>query len=215
MKISSLFLTWVCLLLLTSSVSAASLCFIPRDSSDGSPAWKFEFGVGFITTNNIDDFPTGGLDIASGSAGGEIYAFTAARQLGEFEFKVGGCTFHPQLELPLTLEVVDENGRDPFLDYNASLMLRWVDFPWNKYVKTSFSMGLGLSYSSKIYLIDKERHPGDDRSHLKFNWPIQMSLAHPDHPDHELLLFILHQSGGHVFDEGGVNSIGFGYRTSF
>jgi hypothetical protein len=113
------------------------------------------------------------------------------------------------------LEIVNENGRDPFLDYNASIMVRWVDFPWNKYVKTSFAMGVGLSYSSKVYLMDRQLHPNSDRSHLKINWPIQLSLAHPDHPDHELLLFILHQSGGHVFDSGGVNSIGFGYRGSF
>jgi hypothetical protein len=215
MKTFSLFLTWSCLLLLTASLPAASLCFIPRDPSGDSPAWKFEFGVAFITTNNIEDIPSGNIDIADGSAGGEIYVLTASKQLGEFEFNVGGCSFHPQLELPLTLEIVNESGRDPFLDYNAALMLRWVDFPWNKYVKTSFSMGLGLSYSSKIYQVDKDRHPDDDRSHLKFNWPIQMSLALPNHPDHELLLFILHQSGGHVFDDGGVNSVGFGYRTSF
>lgn len=201
--------------LLSSQAGAATLCFIPHEPSEEGPNWDFELGIAFITTNSIDDFPTGSYNIADGSSSGQIYVLTASRRLGEFELVLGGCTFRPQLELPLTLEIVDENGRNPFLDYNASLMLRWVDFPWNASVKTTFAMGLGLSYSSKVYLMDVKRHPDEDRSHLKFNWPIQLSFSHPSYPDQALILFILHQSGGHVFDDGGVNSIGIGFRGSF
>ena len=214
MKIISITLVSTCLLL-SSALSSASICFIPRDASSTEPEWKFEFGVAFISHNSIEDFLTGDLNIESGAAGGEIYTLTASKQLGELKIDIGDCTLRPQLELPLTLEIVDENTGDTFLDYNASLMLRWVDFPWNHHVKTSFAIGLGLSYSSQVYLMDRKRHPGDDRSHLKFNLPIQLTLAHPNYEDHELLLFILHQSGGHIFDEGGVNSVGLGYRFSF
>lgn len=76
-------------------------------------------------------------------------------------------------------------------------------------------MGVGLSYSEKIYLMDRQRHPGENRSKLKFNWPIAITFASPQFPDHQAMLFILHQSGGHVFDKGGVNSVGFGYRRGF
>jgi hypothetical protein len=50
---------------------------------------------------------------------------------------------------------------------------------------------------------------------LKFNWPIQMTFALPEFPEHQLMIFIAHQSGGHIFDEGGVNSLGVGYRRDF
>jgi hypothetical protein len=64
-------------------------------------------------------------------------------------------------------------------------------------------------------VVDRERHPGQDRSHLKFDWPIQVTFALPRWPQHQLVLFVDHQSGGHIFDEGGVNSYGIGYRFEF
>jgi hypothetical protein len=76
-------------------------------------------------------------------------------------------------------------------------------------------MGIGLSYSSRVYAMDRERHPGEDRSHLKFDWPIQFTFALPKWPQHQLVIFNDHKSGGHIFDEGGVNSVGIGYRFAF
>jgi len=193
----------------------ASITFIPHQSGGEKRDWAFEFGVAFITSNGIDEYLEGEFNIGDGAAGGEIYVLTASRRLGELEWNIGNCTFRPQLELPLTLEIVDENSRSPFLDYNISFNVRWVDFPWNDYVRTTFSMGVGLSYSSKVYLMDKQLHPGRNRSNLKFNWPIALTLASPSHPDHQAMIFILHQSGGKTFDKGGVNSVGFGFRRGF
>lgn len=193
----------------------ASITFIPHESGGDKRDWAFEIGVAYITENNIEEIKEGHHSRARGPAGGQIYALTAARRLGELEWNIGNCTFRPQLELPLTLEIVDENSRSPFLDYNISFNVRWIDFPWNEYVSTTFSMGVGLSYSEKIYLMDRQRHPGENRSKLKFNWPIAITFASPQFPDHQAMLFILHQSGGHVFDKGGVNSVGFGYRRGF
>lgn len=168
-----------------------------------------------MTSNSITDLIAGEVNIADGPAGAELYQITAARRLGELEWTLGDHVFRPQLELPLTLQIVDENGRSPFFNIKASFTVRWVDFPWNDIVNTEFSMGLGLSYSEEIYLMDIQRHPGRDRSHVKFNWPIQMTFAHPDHPEHKLMLFLAHQSGGHIFDRGGINSLGIGYRKDF
>ena len=165
-----------------------------------------------ITQSDIGDFALGSVKQANGPAGGEVYSFTASRLLGELQWKIGGHTFTPQLEIPLTLEMVNENGSTVFPTYNASFAVRWIDFPWNKYVKTSFSMGIGLSYSQEIYQVDKDRHVGEDRSYLKFNWPIQLSLAHPRFERNQLTIFIAHHSGGHIFDVGGFNSLGVGYR---
>jgi hypothetical protein len=193
----------------------AAITFVPHSEADGKRAWAFEAGVALITSNNVEDFMSGRFRIESGPAGGEIYTLTASRRLGELHWHVRGNTFRPQVEMPLTLEIVDENGRAPFLDYNASVMVRWIDFPWNDKVRTSFAMGVGLSYSEKVYLMDIQRHPNDSRSHLKFNWPIQFTFASPDHPDHLFMLMLVHQSGGRTFDKGGVNSLGLGYRRDF
>ncbi len=198
-----------------SAGSAATICFVPHDSSGPGPNWDFGFGVALITTSKIENAIFGDFRVTDGAGGGEVYALTASKRLGHFEWKVGGKTFRPRLEMPLTLEIVDEDNGRTFLDYNASVMLRWVDFPWNETVSTTFGLGMGLSYSSKVYEMDRVAHPGDDRSHLKFNLPVEWTFASPSNPDQQLMLFILHQSGGHVFDTGGVNSVGIGFRTSF
>jgi hypothetical protein len=202
---------------LLPTLCGAACIFLPHLDEDGRRAWDFEAGVAVITNNNIEDFASASfsLDRVHGRNGGNIYTFTATRRLGELKWEIGGYTFTPQLEVPLTLEIVDENSRAPFLDFNASFAVRWIDFPWNKYVKTTFAMGVGLSYSEKIYLMDIERHPDEDRSNLKINWPIQWTFALPEYPEHQLMVFIAHQSGGHIFDDGGVNSLGIGYRRDF
>lgn len=204
-------------LLVPSLCGAASICFAPHCPGDGKNDWAFEIGVSTITNNNIEDFasPTFSLKRIHGPNGGNLYSFTATRLLGHLKWEIGGHTFTPQLEVPLTLEIVDENSRSAFLDYNASFSVRWIDFPWNEYVSTTFAMGVGLSYSSKIYLADIARHPDEERSHLLINFPIQLTLALPEHPRHQLMIFVSHQSGGHIFQTGGVNSLGVGYRLGF
>jgi hypothetical protein len=201
----------VSVLLPTATASAGAAVEVP-DDSEFFKRWAFEYGVAFITSQNIEQLLSGELDFDDGAAGGEIHHFTASYLLAEPEWCLLGNVYRPALELPLTLGIVDENGRSPFLDYSASFNVRWRDFPWNAHVRTSFSMGIGLTWSRQVYAMDVQRHPEDERSKWKFNWPIQLTLAHPEHPEHQFLLFIAHQSGGRIFDRGGVNSLGFGYR---
>ena len=174
--------------------------------------WSFEYGVAFITSQNIEELMGGDLNIDDGPAGGEIHYFTASRLLSEPEWYWFGKSFHPSLELPFTLGLVNENGNSPFASYSVSFVTRWRDFPWNEHVRTSFATGIGLTWSSEVYAMDAQRHPDDDRSRWKFNWPLQLTLAHPSYPQHQIVLFVSHQSGGRIFDRGGVNSLGIGYR---
>lgn len=193
----------------------STILFEKHEEIAGGPrSWAYEFGIAMITSNTIENFVgVGGfVDRANGPAGGEIYTFTASRRLGQLVWNLDDNTFTPQIELPFTMEVVNENAGSTFLAFAGSFKVRWIDFPWNDYVKTSFAMGLGLNYSGQIYQIDEERHPGDGRSHLKFNWPIQATFALPSHPDDQLTIFIIHHSGGRLFDHGGMNALGIGYR---
>ena len=183
----------------------------PNDSRD----WSVLAGVAVITNGDIGDILAGEFDRAEGDAGGELYLLTVNWTAHRFEIPYGGRLLKPQFEPYLTLTFVDQNNDSIFPDYNAGVGFRWVDFPWNRWIKTTFFMGLGLSYSSHIYQVDRDRHPDEDRSNLKFDWPIQFTFALPRWPQHQLVLLNDHQSGGHIFDEGGVNSVGLAYRYEF
>lgn len=177
--------------------------------------WSVQLGVAIISQNNMGEILSEGYERAEGEAGGQLYSLTFNWVAHRFEIPCQGRILTPQFEPYLTFTLVDENGRSVFPDYNGGVGFRWVDFPWNRWVKTTFFMGIGLSYSSHVYTIDRLRHFGEERSHLKFDWPIQFTFALPRWPQHQLVLFNDHQSGGHIFDEGGVNSFGVGYRLEF
>ena len=215
-RVKRLLLPLACCALFASVSHAETEALIDFENMNRPVDWTFEFGVALMTENDIDDFLRGVMDIEDGDAGATTYQFTATKKLTELPFELFDTEFTPLLEMPLCLELVDENAEDPFLVYNASLQLRWVDFPWNGFINTTFAAGVGLSYASQIYAMDKQRHPGEDRSHLKFNLPIQFTFSLPDLPQHQLILYISHHSGGFgFFDEGGVNSVGVSYAYTF
>ncbi|MHC1764538.1 MAG: hypothetical protein AB9869_09550 [Verrucomicrobiia bacterium] len=177
--------------------------------------WSVQFGVAYIAQQDIGDVISGGLEPAEGDGAGEVYSLMLNWTAHRFQIPFKGGTLRPQFEPYLTLSLVDENARSVFADYNGGVGFRWVDFPWDKWVNTTFFMGLGLSYSTHVYTADRERHPDEERSHLKFDWPIQFTFALPRWPQHQLVIYNDHQSGGHIFDEGGVNCVGIGYRFEF
>ena len=201
-----------CLFALLACGSASAAIALRSDVPDPLRRWAFGYGVAFNTEDTIDRVALGETSIADGPSGGEVHLLTAAYRLAEPSWQISNRLFKPLLEIPLTLGIVDENGRSPFLNYSASFQVRWRDFPWNHVISTTASMGLGLAYSDKIFLMDIENHPTRYRSHVKFNWPIELTLALPQFPQHQLTVFIMHQSGGHIFDRGGINNVGFGYR---
>lgn len=180
-----------------------------------SRRWSFAFGVGIISDTRVHDYFTVNYKELNGPGSGLTYNLTASYRLREFDWKLWNSRVQPQLELPFMLTLVDEDGKEMFPDYNLGLTFRWRDFPWNHFVYTTFAIGGGLSYSSKIWTADRQRHEGEDRSNLKYWLPLEFTLALPRYPQHQLMLFIDHQSGGWMFDTGGVDVWGAGYRIQF
>lgn len=185
------------------------------EGSDGHDRWSFQVGTAAIMHNVIDDFVVGRFNRASGPAGGEVYLFQTSCTLRDLSWTVRERTFEPQLELPFVLGIVNENGRSPFYDIKIGLTLRWKDFPWNSHLYTNLESGVGLSYTEHVYRIERVRHPDRTRSHLKFYLPIQLTLAHPRHRQHQAVIFLHHHSGGRIIERGGTNAIGIGYRYVF
>jgi hypothetical protein len=137
------------------------------------------------------------------------------RQWTEFDWRIGRIQLRPQLERVAMITIVDENTGKIIPDLNVGLVFRWQDFPWNRFVRTTLAAGAGFSYSFQIWTADKQRHPGEDRSRIKFWMPIEFTAALPCFPRHQVVAFLDHQSGGNVFDNSGVDVWGLGYRFEF
>lgn len=178
--------------------------------------WSFEFGVGVVSDNTIADYTEPRLNKLHGPGGGVTYNFTVSREVHQFAWNLGPITLRPGLEVPARLTLVDENSGRLIPDLNIGFVLRWRDFPWNKFLRTTLAAGPGFSYSFQPWTADFQRHEDDkDRSRLKFWLPIEVTVALPWFPRHQFLAFIDHQSGGTLFDRGGVDAWGLGYRFEF
>jgi len=49
-------------------------------------------------------------------------------------------------------------GGQDYTEFNALLVFRWLIFPWDKYIDTTFAVGEGLSYADAIPEIEAKYH---------------------------------------------------------
>jgi len=190
----------------------------PEEQPEEEPVskrWAVDFNVATAYDDIEFEVLRTGPKRARGYGGGQIYRVGVSAVLAEYAWQIGEQSFHPRLEVPVSLGVADDNDRSPYWMCTGALAFRWVDFPWNKYLRTSVALGGGLWYSDRVPAIAIHRHPGEKRAHLKFYLPLELTLALPRWAEYELVLFNHHASGAHLLDEGGFDVWGVGFRYWF
>jgi hypothetical protein len=101
-------------------------------------------------------------------------------------------------------------------EVNALVVLRWLPFPWDRYLDTSFAVGEGLSYATRDPAIEVEKH---GRTSQLLNYLLfELAFCLPQHPRWDYFLRVHHRSGVFgLFDgvSGGSNLVGAGFRYRF
>jgi hypothetical protein len=98
----------------------------------------------------------------------------------------------------------------------AFIVLRYHTFPWNRYVRTSFAMGEGISYTTQVPYHEQYK-AGDDGYHRFLNYLMaELTFGVPSVPSLNLVYRIHHRSGiyGLIGDQGS-NYYCIGVRFSF
>jgi hypothetical protein len=157
----------------------------------------------------------GGAEDPEDDARGRTFSISASYQLYRAEREVLGIHLDPEIAVQGSLVAVDERSRSPFLNPRLAFAVHWNDFPWSRIVPTTVAIGGGLTWSAQIWGIDRQKHPGEHRSHLKFYWPVEIAITLPRFPRQQLVFYSHHQSGGTIFDEGGFETYGVGFRYRF
>ena len=94
--------------------------------------------------------------------------------------------------------------------------LRWLLFPWNEYLNTSFAAGAGLSYATSVPAIEAKLYEETARFLGALMFEFAFSLPHV--PQWSLVTGIHHRSGaGGVFNgvQGASNAWVIGIRYTF
>jgi len=113
-------------------------------------------------------------------------------------------------------QVLKHFSRQDHWELTAALVVRWVTFPWDHYLDTTFAAGDGFSYATDVPSIEAETHNTATRllNYLLF----EFTFSIPEHPEWALVTRIHHRSGVfRTFDgvRGASNVLEAGLRYSF
>ncbi len=186
----------------------------PNDQLTETP-WSLMFYRGWTSTKSLGQtFPQFQFD----SANEDLYSLELAYTLAP-ENAISRFFWHIRAKFQLAgnfaLRIEDDDGDDPNYEGNVYFVVRWRNFPWNRYVATTLAIGEGLSYVSRVP--EEEKQSNDDTEKLLNYLMLEATVALPSYPRAQILYRIHHRSGvyGLFGDNSGSNVIGVGFRYHF
>jgi len=125
-------------------------------------------------------------------------------------------TYRDYFNIEVEGQVAKHFGDQHHWEFDLIPTFRWLLFPWNKYVDTSFAAGVGLSYATSIPKIEAKHYKETSRFLGALRFEFAFSL--PDTPRWNLVTGIHHRSGaGGTFNDvrGASNAWDLGLRYHF
>jgi hypothetical protein len=95
------------------------------------------------------------------------------------------------IRLEVEGQVAKHAGEQDHWELNAVAVARWVTFPWNAYLATTFAAGEGISYATKIPKLEEKPGASQWLNYLLF----EVTFALPTHPEWSVVGRIHHRSG--------------------
>ena len=97
---------------------------------------------------------------------------------------------------------------------NGLIIARWLKFPWNKYVDTSFAVGDGLSYNT--HTSDVEKDDDEDAGRWLNYLMFEVTLGLPKYPRWDFVYRIHHRSSiRERIGAGASNFVTVGFKYAF
>ena len=121
---------------------------------------------------------------------------------------------YKKIDFEMEGQIVKHLGDQHHMEFNAAIIARLVDFPWEN---TSLAVGEGLSMASRKPKFEKVLHEGKASALLNYLM-FEFAFSLPDAPKWELIARLHHRSGVNgLFNDisGGSNALGAGIRYKF
>ncbi|MGD8370034.1 MAG: hypothetical protein PVI19_00680, partial [Syntrophobacterales bacterium] len=126
------------------------------------------------------------------------------------------ASYKKYLDFEAEGQVAKHFGDQDHWEFVALVVVRWLPFPWDRYVDTSFAAGNGLSYASETPKLEDQKY--DDTSQLLNYLMFELAFSLPRIPSWSFVVRIHHRSGvlGLFNDvKGASNALGLGIKYSF
>ena len=125
-------------------------------------------------------------------------------------------TYQDYFSIEVEGQVAKHFGDQDQWEFNGVAYLRWLLFPWDAYIDTSFAAGAGLSYATSVPKIEAKNY--DETAQFLGALMFEFAFSLPRVPQWSLITRLHHRSGaGGVFNEvtGASNAWAAGIRYSF
>jgi len=125
-------------------------------------------------------------------------------------------SFGRLIDIEVEGQVGKHFGEQNHLEVNALPVIRWLPFPWDAYMDTSFAAGAGLSYAfetPKVELIGVDHSPK-----LLGYLMLELAFSLPKEPQWGLVARLHHRSGANGLFSNRLdasNAVGFGIKYTF
>lgn len=164
--------------------------------------WFFTLYGGAFTDSDLEDDLTYNWDFGDDTY---IIVGALARELWRYEdfisFEVEG-------------QLGKYFGQEHQGQINGLIIVRWLKFPWDKYVDTSFAVGDGLSYNT--HTSDVEKDDDEDAGRWLNYLMFEVTLGLPKYPRWDFVYRIHHRSSirGRI-GAGASNFVTAGFKYAF
>ncbi len=137
-----------------------------------------------------------------------VFVLSGGKEIGRYKDLIG-------LELEGQLGV--HSGDQSHAEINGAFTIRWLKFPWDRYLDTSFAFGNGLSYAFRKPPLEKRESDDGDTSKVLYYILVEWAFALPQEPQWEFFLRAHHRSSvfgliDGLFAASNFGGVGIRYR---
>jgi hypothetical protein len=128
------------------------------------------------------------------------------------------ASYKEKIDLEVEGQAVKHFGDQKHWEFNILGAIRWLPFPWDKYIDTSFASGAGLSYATKTPEVEEERRGEGQTQKFLTYLMLELAFSLPQTPNWSLVTRVHHRSGAFgLFNgvTGASNGWGFGVKYTF
>jgi len=121
----------------------------------------------------------------------------------------------PHMRWELEGQALKHVGEQEHVELASSINVRWITFPWNRYLDTSVAIGGGLSVTSEVPVLEKRDPDNSQAATLLHYLLIEAAVGLPS-SNWSLVARVHHRSGIFgLFSHSGSNVLALGLRYRF
>jgi hypothetical protein len=128
------------------------------------------------------------------------------------------ASYGNKIDLELEGQVVKHFREQEHWEFNGLGAARWLPFPWDHYLDTSFAFGAGLSVATETPNVEEERRGDGQTQEVLAYLMLELETSLPDAENWSLVTRIHHRSGAFgLFNgvTGASNAWGVGIKYRF